>query len=433
MTDSRRILISGAGIAGPVLSYWLGRAGIHSTIVERAPDLRTNGQTIDIRGKARKVIADMGVEQKIRDACTQEEGLYFVDADDKVLSAFPVDKENGNSATCDIEILRYKLCSLFVDASKDTTEYIFSDSIKDIKQTEREAVVEFESGKKESYDVVVLADGMFSRARSLVFPKEGEENEIVYDSLGLKTAYFSIPYVPEDDGTWSRWRIAPGARNLWLRPDGKSKTPTTRAFMMTRNKEALRRFENYRKLDIAAQKKIWREVYQGAGWKTQRVLDAMDASTGSPDDDFYMQDIAQIKTKKWSKGRVVLLGDAGYCPSPMSGMGTSCAIVGAYVLGNELAKQPNWADLDQVSIAFESYDKILRPYIEESQDIPRALFNLVYPNSNLAVRLIQICLMIANVLVNSVWLNAIFAKVSETIRGGKPEEDKSLRLPEYGH
>ncbi|CAD6961062.1 unnamed protein product [Tilletia controversa] len=352
--SSRRVLISGAGIAGPVFAHWLGRAGITSTLVERAPNVRTSGQTIDIRGKARGVMAQMGVEQKIRDACTFEEGLYFFNSDDKPLAAFPVDVESGNSPTCDIEILRYKLCSIFVDASKDTTEYVFSDSIKSITQDEREAVVEFESGKKESYDVVVLADGMLSRARSLVFPKEGEENGVQYKSIGTMVSYFTIPYVPEEDGTWSRIRVGTQARNAWIRPDGQCEQPTTRAFLLTRNAEAKRRFANYRKMDIAAQKKIWREVFQDAGWKTNRILDGMDASTGKPDDDFYMQDIAQIKTKKWSKGRVVLLGDAAHCPSPMSGMGTSTAIVGAYVLANELAKQPDWADLQQVTSAFDN-------------------------------------------------------------------------------
>ncbi|KAE8270346.1 hypothetical protein A4X09_0g1995 [Tilletia walkeri] len=430
MTDSRKILISGAGIAGTVFSYWLGRAGIHTTIVERSPHLRTQGQTIDIRGKARRIISEMGVEQTIRDACTHEEGLYFVNEADGILGSFPVDQESGKSAACDIEILRYKLVSIFVEASKDTTEYIFNDSIKSMEQGEEQegVLVEFESGKRERYDVVVLADGMFSRARSLVFPKEGEENEIRYEPLGIKTAYFSIPYVPEEDGVWSRWWLASGARNMWLRPDGKSSTPTTRAFLMTRNKEALRRFADYRKMDVAGQKKIWRDVYSGCGWKTQRVLDGMDAATGSEEDDFYMQDVAQIKTKKWSQGRVVLLGDAGYCPSPLSGMGTSTAIVGAYVLAQELAKQPNWADAQQVQIAFEAYDKICRPYIEDAQDIPKILFKLAYPDSAVAVKVVQVLIRVVSVVVNSAWVKGVMDKVF----GGGGEEDKLLRLPEYG-
>ena len=53
-------------------------------------------------------------------------------------------------------------------------------------------------------------------------------------------------------------------------------------------------------------------------------------------DDFYIQEIAQVMMESWTKGRITMLGDAGYCPSPISGMGTSVATVGAYVLAGEL-------------------------------------------------------------------------------------------------
>ena len=77
---TKRILISGAGVAGPVLAFWLTRYGFSVTLIERAPQPRTVGQTIDIRGWGMEVIRKMGLEEEIRKRTTHEEGLYFVDS-----------------------------------------------------------------------------------------------------------------------------------------------------------------------------------------------------------------------------------------------------------------------------------------------------------------------------------------------------------------
>jgi 2-polyprenyl-6-methoxyphenol hydroxylase-like FAD-dependent oxidoreductase len=128
---TRRVLISGAGIAGPVVAYWLGRAGIRSTLVERAPSLRTRGQTLDIHGVARDVIVKMGLDSAIRNAGTHEAGTHFVDHSDRVCASFPV----GKGMTNEIEVIRHRLATIFYEASKDSTEYIFGDSIKSIEES----------------------------------------------------------------------------------------------------------------------------------------------------------------------------------------------------------------------------------------------------------------------------------------------------------
>ncbi|KAL9935256.1 hypothetical protein V8E36_005604 [Tilletia maclaganii] len=424
---SRRVLISGAGIAGPVAAYWLGRAGIKSTVVDRVPAIQPNGQTIDIRGSARSIIKAMGVEENIRARTTQEEGMYIVDEQDRVWGSFGVDEENGNSAVCDIEILRAQLVKIFVDASKPAATYRWADPIKNIEHTEREAIVEFKSGLKEPYDVVILADGMNSRPRELIFPKSDEEYGVTYDSLGFKTAYFSIPYVEAEDGTWSRWWINQGSRTMWLRPDGKSNPPSTRAFLISCSPEANRLFKDYRTMDIAEQKRVWRQLYQRSGWKSDRILDEMDKKTGTEDEDFHMQDIAQIKSKKWHRGRVVLVGDAAYCPSPMSGMGTSAAIVGAYALAKELSAVPDWSSPSSVTQAFQAYDNKIRKFIEDAQDIPRSLIRLANPSSWVGMKFAHYAAAVGSFVTQSRLANRVFGFF-------QPEpwaEEKSLGLDKY--
>ncbi|KAK0552660.1 hypothetical protein OC846_002837 [Tilletia horrida] len=422
--SNRRVLISGAGIAGPVVAHWLGRAGISSTIVERSPTPRTSGQTIDIRGAARTVMTAMGVEDEIRANCTKEEGMYFVNANDQVQGAFPVDHENGNSGTCDIEILRYKLASIFCKSAEKTTTFIYGDAIKNITQTESEAIVDFESGKTQAFDVIVLADGMHSRARSLVFPKEGKEGGVEYRPAGFMICYFQIPYSDSKDGDWSRWWIREGSRSIWIRPDGKSDEPSSRVFLMTCDPEALEKLRNYRSLDIRTQKQLWRELFAGGGWQTDRVLNAMDADD---DSNFYMQDVAQVKASKWYSGRVVLVGDAGYCPSPLSGMGTSVAIAGSYVLANELAKLDSFSSITDLSVAFTQYENICRPYVEKAQDAPFGLIKFAYQKSWFGIRMLYFAIKTISFVVKAPGFN----KLAGLIFGDEPEEEKLLHLPEY--
>ncbi|GAA5838221.1 hypothetical protein JCM9279_004161 [Rhodotorula babjevae] len=385
MASSPRILISGAGIAGPVCAHWLARAGLHATIVERAPSLRANGQNLDLNGPAaRAVVKRMGpaVEQAILAARTREEGTRTVDDGGHIRASFPV---QGGGFTSEIEIMRDKLVQVFYDSSRPATDYLFGDSIARIDQDGDEALVTFASGAVRAYDVVILADGMSSSARSLVFGRPGTVDQpdaaadVQIRPVGFHAAYFTIPYA-DDDGAWSRWWHTTRRRSIWLRPD--LSTPSTRAYLLAGGGSTHRALDGARKLGVDEQKARWRALYAGAGWQTDRVLDAMDRA-----DDFYMQEVAQVVAKSWSKGRVVLLGDAASCPSPMSGMGTSCAVVGAYVLAGELAQRRSELSSSAAAVAeaFAAYERVFRPYVEDAQDLPMPLFKLGFPESALGV------------------------------------------------
>ncbi|KAH6679674.1 hypothetical protein B0J14DRAFT_581335 [Halenospora varia] len=176
-------------------------------------------------------------------------------------------------------------------------------------------------------DVVVGADGQSSKTRRLAFPSI----EDPIKGLGQYTAYFTIPF-EERDGKFAKWYNAPSGRCLFLRLDNVySENATARTYISIMGDEP--RKWGYDKMSIGKQKKMWRELLQGCEWEAERVLDGMDAT-----DDFYMQEIAQVRMDSFVHGRVALLGDAGYCPSPISGMGTTIAIVGGYMLAGELVR-----------------------------------------------------------------------------------------------
>ncbi|BGP35998.1 hypothetical protein JCM10296v2_007850 [Rhodotorula toruloides] len=413
MSATPRILISGAGIAGPVCAHFLGRAGIRTTLVERAPALRANGQNLDLNGvTARVVVERMGpdVNSAIFAARTREEGTHTVDDAGQICASFPVE---GGGFTNEIEIMRDKLVGIYYEASRSSTEYIFGDSIAGIEQTDREAVVTFANRTTKAFDVVIVADGMASSTRSLVFGRPGtaenkdDKADVQIRSVGFHCAYFTIPYA-ELDGAWSRWWHTTRSRSIWLRPDA--------------TQQAL---SGARKLSVDEQKGRWKALYAGAGWQTDRVLEAMDGA-----EDFYMQEVAQVLAKSWSKSRVVLLGDAAGCPSPMSGMGTSCAVVGAYVLAGELAKRRDaLSDSVVVKEAFEAYERICRPYFEDAQDIPMSLFRLGFPNSALGVAVQRTAIGAVSYLIKARAAKWAGSKLLGSGETGQKPEDAHIKLP----
>ncbi|CAF1450266.1 unnamed protein product, partial [Adineta steineri] len=402
----KHILISGAGIAGPTLAFWLVRYGMKVTVIERAPQLRVAGQTIDIRGAGLEVVRKMGLEDTIRAKTTQEKGINFVDRENRIQAAFSVDTMGGQSFVSEIEILRGELATLLYDQTHNDTEYIFGDKITAIVDRGDRVQASFANAADRDFDLVIIADGLNSKTRELVF--ESSTSPIL--RLGQYTSYFSIPY-EESDGTWSRWYNAPGGRCVFLRPDGQGST-TTRAFLTISSSP-----NGLEKLDVKGQKAEMHKLFADAGWETPRVLSAMEKST-----DFYLQEVAQVKMDMWSKDRLALLGDAGYCPSPISGMGTSVAIVGAYILAGEIARHENHKD------AFASYETLLRPYITKAQSLPPGAPHFATPQTEWGIWTLHTVLSAASFGIRvgyggfrySIYLNT-FLRLADTITNTKVE------------
>ncbi len=369
--ERRTVLISGASIAGPALAFWLARYGFQPVIVERADALRLGGQNIDIQGAAREVARRMGIEGDIRAATTGEQGLRFVDGHDVTKAEFPAGRSDTGGFTKEIEILRGDLAKILYDRTRDTTEYIFGNQIIGLRNHNDRVTVAFEHGAERDVDLVVAADGIRSRTRTLIV---GDEPRI--RSLGLYACYFTIPRGASDNA-WARWYHAPGERSMLLRPDNEGTTRVSLWF--------LSRSRGYEQLSAAEQKALVARIFADAGWEAPRVLAGL-ADT----DDVYFDAISQVIAPRWSHGRAALVGDAGYCPSAVSGMGASLALVGAYVLAGELSRHVNHRD------AFTAYEKLLRPYVDLAQKLPPGVPWIAHPKSRLGVSLLRLVLRLAS-------------------------------------
>ena len=365
---TRTILISGASIAGPALAYWLNARGWDTTVVERFDELRDDGQNIDVRGAGREVARRMGIEDAIRAASTGETGTEFVDTDGTSIARFAAGESDSGGATAELEILRGQLSRIIVDRTRDDTEYVFGDQIVALDDGADWVTVTFDHGPRRTFDVVVVAEGLRSRTRSLVFPGVDAVRE-----LGFYVAYLTIPRTDEDTDLW-RWHSAGRGRSITLRPDNLGTIRATLGFLSD-----LRGLDE---LDRDAVVTILRRTFADAGWVAPRVLAALG------DAPLYFDAVGQARMPSWSSGRVAMVGDAAYCSSPVSGMSTSLALTGAYVLAGELAAHPH-------RTAFARYEAVMRPYVERAQKLPPGAPRIANPRSRTGVAFMNSVLRIA--------------------------------------
>lgn len=361
---SRRILISGASIAGNAVAWWLGRYGHDVTVIERAPEFRDGGQNIDVRGVGRDVLKRMGLDQEALHRGTGEEGTAWVNADNSIAAEFANKEIDGDGPTAELEILRGDLAKLIYESAKARVGYRFDTTIKAIADRADGARVTFADGKTETFDLVVIAEGVGSSMRELIFAGENQPRW-----MDLTIAYFTIPRVSGDDRLW-RWYNAPGGRSISLRPDNHGTMRANFAIQQAAHDE--------HKWDQAKQKAFMRERFADAGWQADRILAGMDST-----DDFYFDVLRQVKMDRWSKGRVVLTGDAAWCATPLAGIGASLSLTGACVLAGELQRT------DDLVAALAAYEEAMRPMVEDGQGVPKFGTRLMHPRSNLGIQLLH--------------------------------------------
>ncbi|KAL0490492.1 hypothetical protein AKO1_009514 [Acrasis kona] len=349
------VLISGSGIGASVFAHWLLRANInaHITIVERAPELRLTGASVDIRSSAVDIIKWMGAEEEIRRNNTLEEGVEFVDENNNAIGTLAATgRTDIQSSTSEFEIFRGALAKIFIDPIVDRVKMIFDETVEKYEQQDDQVIVTFSKSKNvEKYDLLVAADGLGSKIRGMMLDQNSRD--FVYQE-SLYVAYFTIKNDLLQGSRFAKWYNATNRRCIFLRPDPAGYTRANLVKLTKDDPESKEKLEKALSEGGESYKDLMDEFFSDAGWLAPEVLKGMRET-----DDFYSSIFAQVRTPKIVDRRVVLLGDAGYATP---GFGTSLAIMGGYVLAGELLNNSN-----NVEGALKNYQDLVHPFSKESQ------------------------------------------------------------------
>lgn len=394
---NKRILISGASIAGPTLAYWLNRYGFDVTLVERAKTLRTGGYPIDVRAAALDVIERMGIFPDVRAAHVDTQRLTFLDSEGEPFAILRPEQITGGQEGRDLEVPRGALTSLLFEVTRRDIDYRFGESILSITQHDTRVLVTFLSGVQETFDIIIGADGLHSNTRRLIFGPESQfERYLGYCYCAstlpndLKLAHEALIF------------NMPGKAATLYAPAKSSVLYALMSFKHTRPADT-------EGLNTEYQRKLVADVFANGHWEIPRMIDAMMKA-----EDFFFDTMSQIHMPRWSAGRVALTGDAAHAPSFLSGQGSSMALISAYVLAGELA-----SDADHSS-AFAAYERVSRHYIEANQAMATGGGAVMIPETAETLR------------VRNLALQAAAAGGPGRLHGGESRPIiNSFRLPDY--
>lgn len=369
-----RIAISGAGIAGPTLAYWLYRSGHQVVLIEKAPRFRTGGYAVDFWGSGYTVAERMDILPEIRARGYLFRELREVDRVGRKLAATPTDNFFGSLNGRIITVPRGDLAEVIYQTVESRIETQFGNYITHIDQRADKVVVSLQHGAAREFDLVIGGDGLHSGVREIVFgPGQHFEKD-----LGYRVAGFSIAgYRPRDELVFLT-HTTPGRQigRFALREDR-----TVFLFLFASDK-----IRGAEPIDASQRKAVLRQVYADSGWESPQILAALDEV-----EDVYYDRVSQIKMDRWSNGRAMLLGDAAACVSLLAGAGAGIAMTEAYVLAGELSLAG-----DNYPAAFDRYEQMLRPFVERRQKsasyfasalVPRTRWGLWF--RNLVLRMIS--------------------------------------------
>lgn len=358
-----KVAISGTGIAGPTLAYWLSRAGHTPTLVEKAPQLRTSGYVIDFWGPGYVIAERMGLIPAVQAAGYAIQEVRLVDRRGRKVGGFAVDGFRRNLNDRFTTLPRSDLAALIYGSINDTVETLFNDSITGIEQHDDGVQVAFEHASSRRFDLVIGAGGIHSPVRQLVF---GPDIQFETD-LGYRVAAFEAEaYRPRDELVYVAFS-QPGrmVARFAMRNDRT-------LFLLVHSVDHQSGNEPQ---DLGEVKTLLRNVFGASRWECPAILAELDRV-----DQIYFDRVSQIAMDGWSAGRVALIGDAACCVSLLGGEGTGLAMLEAYVLARELTN----AGTDYRR-AFQRYEHTLRPLIEHKQRAARRFASAFAPKTSLGL------------------------------------------------
>ncbi|HTZ58617.1 MAG TPA: FAD-binding domain [Acidobacteriaceae bacterium] len=359
-----RVLISGAGIAGPTLAFWLARYGFEVTIVEVAPELRRGGYIIDFWGGGYDIVERMNLLAEVRRRGYMVREVRVVGRDGRRVAGFSAESFGDITHGRFISLPRGELAAAIFNSIEKQVESIFADAVESIEQSDKSVRVLLKSGARREFDLVIGADGLHSRTRALIFGEAARFEKY----LGYKVAAFEVcGYRPRDELVYVMYtQVGQQVARFALNEDRTM-------FLFTFADKGAGMPAGF-----SEQKDLLRKRFGTGGWECPQILEALDRT-----EDLYFDRVSQIRMapkEGWSKGRVALVGDAAFCVSLLAGQGSALAVMAAYVLAGELYRANG-----DYRRAFVKYQELFGPFILKKQQAALRFAGTFAPKSQFAL------------------------------------------------
>ncbi|PSL29126.1 FAD-dependent monooxygenase [Chitinophaga ginsengisoli] len=339
----KRIIISGGGIAGLTAAKLLHNMGHEIIVIDKSKQFNKSGFLVSLKSFGVEIMDEIGLKHHLIAESTPSEFMHWLDANGGMIRNISYKEVNKNTSQS-ILITRGGLHNVLYEDIRDKVEILFKTTIDHLEQDGGKVHVKLSNGITAVADMVIVSEGLRSLTRSKYFPESQlEDFNLLYmggrlmgkhsDNIGTVSIYLDVN------------------KMLSIYPISSNEV-AVQCYIYTTD-ELAKVHSNI--------KEILKDNFKSYNAEVRQLIDGITES-GQP----FVDKMGMVHAPDLFNGNVVLLGDAGYCPTALSGMGASLSIYGAKALAHFLSQSSN-----DISTSLVNYDKLMKPIIKKFQENAR--------------------------------------------------------------